>query len=123
MLVLKGQKVVEENKPGHELYVIMTGELQVTVGQGTDYSRDLGYLSTGAFFGESPVLSTLSGLDLASSTADTMRSRTVTAVTECELCYLTRQSIMKLSLEYPELRARLRRCVAVVAGFSDTRPV
>jgi CRP-like cAMP-binding protein len=52
-----------------------------------------------------------------------MRSRTVTAVTECELCYLTRQSIMKLSLEYPELRARLRRCVAVVAGFSDTRPV
>ena len=118
MLVLKGQAIVEENTPGREMYILMSGEVQVTIGHGTQ-QRDLGYLSEGSFFGESPVLSTLDGLEkyiatnderhLTTSTADTVRTRTVTAVTECELCYLTRQSVMNLSVEYPELRARLQR--------------
>ena len=38
----------------------------------------------------------------------TARTRTITAVTECELCYLSRQSVIDLSVAYPELRARLK---------------
>ena len=124
LLILKGQTIVKEGTPGREMYVVMDGEVQVSVG-GVDgspagpVSQDLGYLSAGAFFGESPVMSLLEGLDkymatqdkrhLVSSTKDTVRSRTVTAVTPCELCYLTRDAVMQLAIDYPELRARLLR--------------
>ena len=46
---------------------------------------------------------------LQSSTKDTVRSRTITAVTNCELLYLTRDAVMGVAIEYPELRARLMR--------------
>ena len=139
LLILKGQQIVKEGQPVREMYIILDGEVQVSVGgahiqanidgmaraakkddENVKSSRqDLGYLSAGAFFGEAPVLSMLSGLEkyletldpkyLQTGTKDTVRSRTITAVTACELCYLTRDAVMGVAIEYPELRARLMR--------------
>ena len=38
-----------------------------------------------------------------------MRRRTVQAVTETELCYISRESVTEICVDYPELRARLHR--------------
>ncbi len=65
----------------------------------------LGFLSDGAFFGEAAVLADESGREL--------RRRTLKAVTDSELCYITRDDIMALRREYPELDARLKRFVNV----------
>lgn len=131
VLFLKGQTVLREGTPGQEMYILLDGEVQVSVG-GSESAKDdgstssvyknrddLGYLSAGAFFGESPVLSMLNGLEkyietqdqkyLQGTTKDTVRSRTITAVTNCELLYLTRDAVMRVAIEYPELRARLLR--------------
>lgn len=122
LLILKGQTVVREGTPGRELYIILDGEVQVSIGGTGDLDRsarvDLGYLSSGAFFGESPMLTMVHGLEkyletqdpkYLQGTQDTVRSRTITAVTACELCYLTRDAVMGVAIEYPELRARLMR--------------
>lgn len=139
LMILKGEDVVKEGEPGQEMYILLDGEVQVSVGgaktvantdgmnrgggqrnkQATTVPRqDLGYLSSGAFFGEAPIMSMLDGLHkyldtldpkYLNATKDTVRSRTITAVTACELCYLTRDSIMKVAIQYPELRARLMR--------------
>lgn len=65
----------------------------------------LGFLSEGAFFGEAAVLADESGREL--------RRRTLTAVTDSELCYLNRDDVTMLRQEYPELDARLKRFVNV----------
>ena len=38
-----------------------------------------------------------------------MRTRTLVAVCECELCFITRAEVQSLCREYPELEARLQR--------------
>ena len=65
----------------------------------------LGFLSEGAFFGEAAVLADESGREL--------RRRTLKAVTDSELCYINREDIQALRVEYPELDARLKRFVNV----------
>ena len=50
--------------------------------------------------GESAVLS-----------AHDTRTRTVRAVTDCELCYITREAVRSVCDEYIELQARLQRYV------------
>ena len=122
LLILKGQTVVREGTPGREMYIILDGEVQVSIGGtgGLDRSArvDLGYLSSGAFFGEAPMLTMMHGLEkyletqdpkYLQGTQDTVRSRTITAVTACELCYLTRDAVMGVAIQYPEFRARLMR--------------
>jgi CRP-like cAMP-binding protein len=96
LLALKGQEVVVEGVPGQEMYMLMKGDVEVSV-----RGERLGFLSEGAFFGEVPVLSEDSGSEI--------RTRTVTAVTDSELCYITKKAIKKLKETYPELKARLMR--------------
>ena len=59
----------------------------------------LGYLSDGAFFGEAPLLA-------KTETAFEIRMRTVTAIRDCEVCYLRREDVHALYSAYPELAAR-----------------
>ena len=50
-------QVIVEGEPGREMYMIITGELEVTKGDakyGQEYR--LGFLSEGSFFGESAVM-------------------------------------------------------------------
>ena len=61
----------------------------------------MGFLGEGAFFGEPAVLSDSSGSET--------RSRTVVAVTQCELCFLTKGSMAMLRKQYPELDGRMMR--------------
>ena len=77
--------------------MLMKGELEVY--QGNPPTR-LGFLAEGSFFGESAILDS-SGSDI--------RTRTVVAVSDCELCFITRDDIQMIGSMYPELEARLRR--------------
>ena len=92
----KGQQIITEGVSGREMYMLMSGEVEVSV-----RGERLGFLSEGAFFGEVPVLSDASGSE--------MRSRTVTSVADSELCYITKTAIASLKDQYPELEARLNR--------------
>lgn len=97
MLAMRDQKIINQGESGKEMYMVMSGEVEVSENQ-----VRLGFLSEGAFFGEAPIL----GFGEAGSE---MRRRTVKAVTETELCYITRDSIADVCGDYPELQARLER--------------
>lgn len=91
-------------------YIVMDGELEVTVRDERSNpeaelqnQKRLGFLSAGAFFGEAPVIAERDDTSLL------LRTRTVTAVTNSELCYLTRDAIAELCIDFPELRARINR--------------
>ena len=60
----------------------------------------LGFVSEGSFFGEIPVLAD------AEPGAE-IRTRTVRAVTESELCYLRREDVKALMKLYPALQIRI----------------
>lgn len=96
MKAMKGQIIFEEGSVGGELYMVMDGEFEATQGR-----ERLGFLSDGSFFGEVPVL------DESSNGVE--RTRTVTSVTESNLCYISTASIRKLREHYPELELIFRR--------------
>lgn len=107
MQAMRGQNIIQEGEPGKEMYMLITGEVEVSERrrgrmQETETVR-LGFLSEGAFFGEAPVLGWRGepGLEL--------RMRTVRAVTDVELCYITRDDVHELSDQYTELRSRMNR--------------
>jgi signal-transduction protein with cAMP-binding, CBS, and nucleotidyltransferase domain len=97
MLAVKSQVVYSEGSVGKEMYVLITGELEVTVND-----TRLGFLSDGAFFGETPLLD--------NSPEAERRRRTVTAMIECKLCFITKESLNKIMPQYPELALKLKRC-------------
>ena len=95
LVALKGQEIIREGSTGTEMYMVMSGEVEVLTG-----GRRLGFLAEGAFFGEVPVLDHTSGSE--------RRTRTVRSVTDStELCFLTRAKMEELKLAYPELKARM----------------
>ena len=99
---------MREGEAGAEMYMLMSGEVEVLVGAGTKHQSRLGFLSSGSFFGEIPLLSEELGAEI--------RTRTVRAVTECELCFLTRDEVADLRKRYPELDMRFRRFSRFGAG-------
>ena len=82
--------------------MLIKGEVEVSERHGTEITR-LGFLAEGAFFGEAPVLGHVGepGVEL--------RMRTVRAVTNLDLIYLTRDDVDILCSQYAELRARMSR--------------
>ena len=97
MLAVKSQVIYSEGTVGQEMYVLISGELEITVA-----GTRLGFLSDGAFFGETPLLD-------RSSEAE-RRRRTVTAMIECKLCFISKDSLHKILPKYPELALKLKRC-------------
>merc|ERR1712195_103975 len=102
MTVIKNQTVIQEGEPGQEMYMLISGECEVSEQRGKETMR-LGFLCEGAFFGETPVLAA------AEEPGIQIRMRTVRAVTDIELIYLTRDSVQHVCTQYPELRARMTR--------------
>ena len=82
--------------------MLLKGEVEVTEKRGKEIVR-LGFLAEGAFFGEAPVLGWIGepGVEL--------RMRTVRAVTDLELIYLSRDDVNGLCEQYSELCARMSR--------------
>ena len=92
----KESLIMEEGKVGHEMFILIEGEVMVEK-QGIE----LGYFrKPGSFFGENPVVD---------PRGTERRTRTVKAVTDCFLIYLERETISAIADAYPELKARLRR--------------
>ena len=89
-------------------YIVISGEVEVSEKRQTGNPDEpveimrLGFLSEGAFFGEAPLLG-------RKDTSLELRMRTVTAVRDGELCYLTRDAVAGLYQSYPELQARMVR--------------
>ena len=98
MLAVRSQVIYSEGSVGKEMYILICGELEVTCNK-----VRLGFLSDGAFFGETPLL------EVACSEAE-RRRRTVTAMTACKLCFITQDAMQKIMPKYPELALRLKRC-------------
>ena len=95
LVALKGQEIIKEGSAGTEMYMVMSGEVEVMTG-----GQRLGFLAEGAFFGEVPVLDSTGGAE--------KRTRTVRSVTDStELCFITRAKMEELKSIYPELQARM----------------
>ena len=69
------------------MFMLLKGEVEVRRA-----GKRLGFLSEGSFFGENPCLASGEGTEI--------RSRTVIAMTECKLCFLTKDSLSSLTTEY-----------------------
>lgn len=105
--------MIEEGTVGTELYMIADGEVQVS----KDDQR-LGYLGTGAFFGEYPVLQVLNGVG---GNGSTLRIRTVQAIRNSDLAFLRLEDILEVLAKFPELRIRinaLQRAGASVSKYN-----
>jgi len=99
MMAIKNQEIMSEGFPGREMFLLLAGEVEVTKGRGGERKR-LGFLSEGSFFGENPVLA---------GGSEEIRKRTVTAVTECKLCFLVKEDLAELMQEYPAFDFRIKR--------------
>lgn len=97
IFAVKGQVVYGEGTTGRELYIVIAGELEISVG-----GERLGFISDGGFFGETPILEDTAHAEI--------RRRTVTAVTTCRLCFLHAEKVNQVKSKYPELGMRLLRC-------------
>jgi CRP-like cAMP-binding protein len=96
MMAVRKQVIYSEGSTGKEMYVLISGELEITAG-----GERLGFLSDGSFFGETPIL------DQAASAE--VRRRTVTAMVDSKLCFIHKDAVKGLAARYPELALRLKR--------------
>ena len=109
MNAMKNQNIIKQGESGKEMYMVMSGEVEVI-----ENDVRLGFLSEGAFFGEAPVLG-------MGESGTEIRRRTVRAVTETELCFLSRGAVSELCDDYPELEARLKRFTQSGMGLNAKR--
>ena len=109
MNAMKNQNIIKQGESGKEMYMVMSGEVEVI-----ENDVRLGFLSEGAFFGEAPVLG-------MGESGTEIRRRTVRAVTETELCFLSRGAVSELCEDYPELEARLKRFTQSGMGLNAKR--
>ena len=102
-LAVRSQVIYREGSVGKEMYLVLNGELEITA-----RGAHLGFLSDGAFFGETVILE--------SDAAAEVRRRTVTAVVDCRLAYISKDAVNDLGAAYPELALKLAQC-----GRIDTK--
>ena len=97
MMAVRKQVIYLEGSTGKEMYMLLSGELEIL-----SRGERLGFLSDGAFFGETPILE--------ETPTGEVRRRTVQAVVDSKLCYIHKDRIRMLAERYPELALRLKRC-------------
>ena len=90
-----GELIVCEGDSGDSLYIIMSGNVEVTKNFGRPDQCSLVQLGTGDFFGEMTLL------------LDTPRSATVQSLEECQLLEVNRDCLRSLLDENPTLLERL----------------
>ena len=104
--VAAGQVLVREGDRGHEFYVVLSGEVAVTVGD-----QEVARLGDGDFFGE------LALLDPAP------RDATVTAVGPCEVLVISDTRFAPLLEEVPQLAQKVLAGLARRLREADARRV
>ena len=107
---VRQQVIYGEGTTGREMYIVISGELEITSG-----GNRLGFISDGGFFGETPILE--------DSPHAEVRRRTVTAVTACKLCFIHADKINLVRRQYPELGVRLARCSGNTVSRHNTAPL
>jgi hypothetical protein len=103
------QVVYQEGRFGTEMYIIVSGEVEV--------SRDgdrLGFLSQGAFFGETPFIESISG---RGGDGSGMRTRTIRTVRACDFGVIQQRDLRDVVETYPELQIRLKNFKLVGTTF------
>jgi hypothetical protein len=103
------QVVYQEGRFGTEMYIIVSGEVEV--------SRDgerLGFLSQGAFFGETPFIESISG---RGGDGSGMRTRTIRTVCACDFGVIQQRDLRDVVETYPELKIRLKNFKLVGTTF------
>ena len=99
MHALKDQVIYGEGLVGSSMYFIVDGEVEITKND-----ERLGFLATGAFFGEQPIIEiiTKKGGD-----GSELRARTVRAMCDTHLGVVESSDVLELVDQYPELPIRL----------------
>lgn len=95
-----GERIVVELEPGADVYVLASGEAEVSVDCAGGDCRVLGALGPGGAFGE---MSSLTG---------ELRSATVTALTDCEALVLADADFDRLRERRPAVALHLVRLLA-----------
>lgn len=105
------QIVYHEGKYGTEMYFIVRGEVEVSLN-----GERLGFLSEGAFFGEAPLIESISG---SGGSGVNIRTRTVRTLCRCDLGVVRVQDVENIVSRYPELKIRLQNFNLVGKNFSS----
>jgi signal transduction histidine kinase len=92
-----GQEIFREGDPGDGLYLISEGAVQIVCRVSEDQRQVLSRLAAGDFFGEMAVLD------------DQARSATALAVTDVEVQFISRESLLDALGRSPDLAVRLMR--------------
>ena len=93
--VAEGQTIVREGEIGHEFFVILEGEIEVTVG-----GKHVATRGGGDFVGEIALLE------------ETKRTATVTAKTPLHVMVLTRQDFRRLVDNNPSVESKVMHALA-----------
>jgi voltage-gated potassium channel len=93
-IVPERQAIVRRGEPADSMFFLMDGEVEVEV------EPQPVRLAKGQFFGEIGLL------------MDTMRTATVTALTECRMLVLDRSDFDRLMAQQPDLKARVEKTAA-----------
>jgi NTE family protein len=93
-----GQVIFTENSLGHTMYLIESGQVQVSVRQGEGQpEKIINYLGPGNFFGEMALL------------LDQRRSATLTVTLDAELWALRKADLDEILIEHPEIAVQITR--------------
>ena len=111
LALARDQVVYHEGKYGTELYFVVSGEVEVSQG-----SERLGFLAQGAFFGETPLIESVTG---KGGNGSGIRKRTVRTVRSCDLGVLDQADVHAVMQRYPEMQIRLGSFLAVGRNFSE----
>jgi small-conductance mechanosensitive channel len=95
----RGETVVRQGDEGDEMFLILTGEVSVTVQEGDGREVEMRHLKAGQFFGE---MSLLTGA---------RRSATVRAVQDCELLVLAKNRFGPVLEKNADLVAAIQRAL------------
>ena len=93
-----GQVIFTENSLGHTMYLIESGQVQVSVAQGEGQpEKIINYLGPGNFFGEMALL------------LNQRRSATLTVTLDAELWALRKTDLDELLVDHPEIAVQITR--------------
>ena len=95
-----GQKVISQGDAGSLFYIIVRGIVRVSVQKPSGSTAEVSRLADGDQFGEMALLH------------DTLRSASVTAVTDCLFLTLTRKQFLDLLASTPDVRAAIESVAA-----------
>jgi small-conductance mechanosensitive channel len=95
-----GEKIVRQGEPGEEFFVIIAGEVRVTVRREGGRAAELGTFGPGFYFGE---MSLLTGEP---------RRATITAVEDTEVLVINKEKFQEIITAHPKITDKLSAAIA-----------